>query len=121
MSLKALLKAGKELLRAQKPRATPATGQQPVQQARRIGDNNPPSPINTPKPSQQTGKELVTQELKNPPVVLKKTKTINSALNKLSKKMGGGMMMQRPMGYKSGTFVQARGCKLGRTRPTKIT
>jgi len=37
-----------------------------------------------------------------------------------AKKMGGGMM-QRPMGYKSGTMVKARGCKLGRTRPTKIT
>jgi hypothetical protein len=37
-----------------------------------------------------------------------------------TKKMGGGMM-QRPMGYRSGTMVQARGCKLGRTRPTKIT
>jgi hypothetical protein len=33
--------------------------------------------------------------------------------------MGGGMM--KPMGYKSGTMVKARGCKLGRTRPTKIT
>ncbi len=76
MSLKALLKAGRELLKADRPRATPATGQQPVQQARRIGDNNPPSPIDTPKPSQQTGKELVIQELKNPPVVLKKTKPL---------------------------------------------
>jgi hypothetical protein len=36
------------------------------------------------------------------------------------KKMGGGMM-QKPMGYRSGTMVKARGCKLGRTRPTKIT
>jgi hypothetical protein len=47
------------------------------------------------------------------------------------KKMGGGMMqrpmggpmggmMQRPMGYKKGTMVKARGCKLGRTRPTKM-
>jgi len=35
-------------------------------------------------------------------------------------RMGGGMM-QRPMGYKKGTMVKARGCKLGRTRPTKIT
>ena len=35
------------------------------------------------------------------------------------KKMSGGMM--KPMGYKSGTMVKARGCKLGRTRPTKIT
>jgi hypothetical protein len=37
------------------------------------------------------------------------------------KKTGGGMMMQKPMGYRSGTMVKARGCKLGRTRPTKIT
>ena len=36
------------------------------------------------------------------------------------KRMGGGMM-QRPMGYKKGVMVKARGCKLGRTRPTKIT
>ena len=35
-------------------------------------------------------------------------------------KMGGGMMMQRPMGYKSGTSVTAK-CKLGRNKPTKIT
>jgi len=34
-------------------------------------------------------------------------------------KMGGGMM-NKPMGYKSGTMVKARGCKLGRTRPTKM-
>jgi len=36
------------------------------------------------------------------------------------KKMGGGMM-QKPMGYNKGVMVKARGCKLGRTRPTKIT
>ena len=36
------------------------------------------------------------------------------------KKMGGGMM-QKPMGYSKGVSVKARGCKLGRTRPTKIT
>ncbi len=37
-------------------------------------------------------------------------------------KMGGGMIgpSQRP-GYSKGTMVKARGCKLGRTRPTKIT
>jgi len=41
---------------------------------------------------------------------------------KSSKKMGGGMIApsQRP-GYSKGTMVKARGCKLGRTRPTKIT
>jgi len=39
---------------------------------------------------------------------------------KVERKMGGGMM-QRPMGYKKGVMVKARGCKLGRTRPTKIT
>ena len=32
----------------------------------------------------------------------------------------GGMMMQRPMGYKHGTSVTAK-CKLGRNKPTKIT
>ena len=34
--------------------------------------------------------------------------------------MGGGMM-NKPMGYKSGTMVMARGCKLGRKKATKIT
>ena len=64
MSLKAILKAGKELLKAKKPSATPATGEQ----TRQI--------TYTPKPSQAQAKELVTQELKNPPVVLKKTKPL---------------------------------------------
>jgi len=64
MSLKALLRAGKELLKAKKPSATPTTGQQ----QRQI--------TYTPKPSQSQAKELVTQELKNPPVVLKKTKPL---------------------------------------------
>lgn len=39
---------------------------------------------------------------------------------KTKKKMGGGMM-QKPMGYSKGTMIKARGCKLGRTKPTKIT
>ena len=64
MSLKAILKAGKELLKAKKPSATPATGQQ----QRQI--------TYEPKPSQAQAKELVEQELKNPPVVLKKTKPL---------------------------------------------
>ena len=64
MSLKALLRAGKELLKAKKPSATPTTGQQ----QRQI--------TYEPKPSQAQAKELVTQELKNPPVVLKKTKSL---------------------------------------------
>ena len=64
MSLKAILRAGKELLKAKKPSATPATGQQ----QRQI--------TYEPKPSQSQAKELVTQELKNPPVVLKKTKPL---------------------------------------------
>jgi hypothetical protein len=32
----------------------------------------------------------------------------------------GGGMMNKPMGYKSGTMVKARGCKLGRNKPTKM-
>jgi len=41
---------------------------------------------------------------------------------KKEKKMGGGMIgpSQTPR-YSKGTMVKARGCKLGRTRPTKIT
>ena len=39
---------------------------------------------------------------------------------KIKNRMGGGMM-QKPMGYSKGVMVKARGCKLGRTRPTKIT
>ena len=34
-------------------------------------------------------------------------------------RMGGGMMM-RPMGYSKGKSVMARGCKLGRKKPTKM-
>ena len=64
MSLKALLKAGKELLKAKKPSATPTTGQQ----QRQI--------TYEPKPSQAQGQELAIRELKNPPVVLKKTKPL---------------------------------------------
>ena len=33
--------------------------------------------------------------------------------------MGGGMMMRTP-GYKKGKSVMARGCKLGRKKPTKM-
>lgn len=41
---------------------------------------------------------------------------------KMPGRMGGGMIgaSQKP-GYSKGTMVKARGCKLGRTRPTKIT
>jgi hypothetical protein len=34
-------------------------------------------------------------------------------------RMGGGMM-NKPMGYKSGKSVMAKGCKLGRKKPTKM-
>jgi len=49
-----------------------------------------------------------------------KVKNRDELKKTLSSRMSGGMM-QRPMGYRSGTMVKARGCKLGRTRPTKIT
>ena len=39
--------------------------------------------------------------------------------NKVSKKMGGGMM-QRPMGYKAGTMIKARGGGMARSKPTKM-
>ena len=38
---------------------------------------------------------------------------------KTMKAMGGGMMM-RPMGYSKGKSVMAKGCKLGRKKPTKM-
>jgi len=45
-------------------------------------------------------------------------KTAKKLKEKMSKKMGGGMM-QKPMGYKSGTSVKVK-CKLGRNKPTKM-
>jgi hypothetical protein len=51
---------------------------------------------------------------------MNKKKNKSQAARPVTQKMGGGMM-QKPMGYRSGTMVKARGCKLGRTRPTKIT
>jgi hypothetical protein len=41
------------------------------------------------------------------------------SLGPMARRMGGGMM-NKPMGYKKGTMVMARGCKLGRKKPTKI-
>ena len=64
MSLRTLLGFGKKLLSGKKESAVPTTGQQTKQITY------------TPKPSQAPAKELVTQELKNPPVVLKKTKPL---------------------------------------------
>jgi len=65
MSLKAILRAGKELLKAKKPSATPVTGQQQKQITY------------TPKPDvKEQGQELAIREIKNPPVVLKKTKPL---------------------------------------------
>ena len=40
-------------------------------------------------------------------------------INRGRKKMGGGMI-NKPMGYKSGKSVMAKGCKLGRKKPTKM-
>ncbi len=65
MSLTNILKGiGRRILGGKKESATPATGQQTKQITY------------TPQPSQAQAKELVTQELKNPPVVLKKTKPL---------------------------------------------
>ena len=65
MSLTNILRGiGRRILGGKKESATPATGQQTKQITY------------TPQPSQAQAKELVTQELKNPPVVLKKTKPL---------------------------------------------
>jgi len=64
MSLRSLFQFGKRLLKGKKESAQPATGQQ----QRQI--------TYEPKPSQAQGQELVKQEMRNPPVVLKKTKPL---------------------------------------------
>ena len=65
MSLKNILTGlGRRILRGKKESATPATGQQ----QRQI--------TYEPKPSQAQGQELAVREIKNPPVVLKKTKPL---------------------------------------------
>ena len=63
-------------------------------------------------------KSLVgTSGSKNRPI--KKDHSSRNPNPKTPKMMGGGMM--KPMGYSKGVMVKARGCKLGRTKPTKIT
>ena len=65
MSLKNILRGiGRRILGGRKESATPATGQQQQQITY------------TPKPSQAQAQDLVVQEIKNPPVVLKKTKPL---------------------------------------------
>ena len=46
---------------------------------------------------------------------------LKKKMDKPKKKMGGGMM-QRPImgGYKTGKMIKAKGCKLGRSKPTKM-
>ncbi len=46
-------------------------------------------------------------------------KLIDKIKEKKNKKMGGGMM-QRPMGYKAGTMIKARGGGMARSKPTKM-
>jgi len=65
----------------------------------------------------KTGKG-VRESLKDKVTPMKKERLLEGL--KASGKMGGGMM-QKPMGYSKGVMVKARGCKLGRTKPTKIT
>ena len=67
----------------------------------------------------ETARSAVGIGSKNRPI--KKDHSSRNPNPKTPKMMGGGMMMQRPMGYNKGVMVKARGCKLGRTRPTKIT
>jgi len=66
----------------------------------------------------ETAKSLVGMGSKNRPI--KKDHSSRNPNPKTPEMMGGGMM-QKPMGYTKGTMVKARGCKLGRTKPTKIT
>ncbi len=74
---------------------------------------NPISPVTMPEDRKNQTTGLMPQD--------RKIQTTGPILRARDKKMGGGMMMQKPMGYNKGVMVKARGCKLGRTRPTKIT
>ena len=68
----------------------------------------------------ETAKSAVGMGSKNRPI--KKDHSSRNPNPKTPKMMNmGGMMMQRPMGYSKGVSVKARGCKLGRNKPTKIT
>ncbi len=68
----------------------------------------------------ETARSAVGIGSKNRPI--KKDHSSRNPNPKTPKMMNmGGMMMQRPMGYSKGVSVKARGCKLGRTKPTKIT
>jgi hypothetical protein len=69
MSLRSLLGLGRRLLRGKKESATPATGQQTKQITYE------------PTPSQATGQELAVQEIRNPPIVLKKTQPLHMGDN----------------------------------------
>ena len=51
----------------------------------------------------------------------RRKRSTQKAKRVVGRNIGGMTMMQQPIGFKSGTMVKARGCKLGRTRPTKIT
>ncbi len=69
-----------------------------------------------------TGQEKLQNTIKQAKNFVKRLKAQTRDTAKVQTKMGGGMIApsQRP-GYSKGTMVKARGCKLGRTRPTKIT
>ena len=41
------------------------------------------------------------------------------SLGPMARRMGGGMI-NKPMGYKKGASIMARGCKLGRKKTTKL-
>ena len=67
-----------------------------------------------------TGQEKLQNTVKQAKKFVRRLKATTRDSAKVQTKMGGGMM-QKPMGYNKGVMVKARGCKLGRTRPTKIT
>ena len=65
----------------------------------------------TPATGQQ--QKLITYEGKT------KETGLELAKKEILGRMGGGMMMRTP-GYKKGKSVMAKGCKLGRKKPTKM-
>jgi hypothetical protein len=93
------------------PSAGRPGGRRPMQQGPKGGIGS--------MPKKRDGIEIIVMTKDGPKRI---TRSELDGMSGIEQKMGGGMIgpSQRP-GYSKGTMVKARGCKLGRTRPTKIT
>ena len=66
-------------------------------------------------------KKMMNKKGKKMPLGLGAAALLADKKKKILGRSKGGSMMNKPMGYKKGTMIMARGCKLGRKKATKIT